>query len=257
MFWAQWICCTRPLPVSCVVEIAKSRSPPSFSAYEVRSFIGQRGHGVTSSGRCGGGSPTSSICVTDAAPSRWALRDAVGAGVAAADHDHVLAGGADRLGRRLRSPVRQRPELAGDEAVALVQVLHREVHTAELAARHRQVAWHARAGRDDDRVELRAQLVGGEVDADVDAVAELDPLGGELLDAPLDDPLLDLEVRDAEPDEPAARLVALEHRHRMAGAVQLLRARQPGGAGADHRHRAPGAPGRRARLRSSPPPRRG
>ena len=53
--------------------IAKSRAPPSFSAYEVRSFIGQRGHGVRSSGRFTGGSPSTSICVTDAAPSRWAL----------------------------------------------------------------------------------------------------------------------------------------------------------------------------------------
>ncbi len=56
-----------------MVEIAKSRSPPSFSAYGLRSFIGQRGQGVTSSGREGGGSPTSSIWVTEAAPSRWAL----------------------------------------------------------------------------------------------------------------------------------------------------------------------------------------
>ena len=39
----------------------------------MRSFIGQRGHGVTSSGRERGGSPTSSICVTDAAPSRCAF----------------------------------------------------------------------------------------------------------------------------------------------------------------------------------------
>ena len=61
----------------------------------MRSFIGQRGHGVSSSGRERGGSPTSSICVTDAAPSRCALRDAVGARVAAADHDHVLAGRGD------------------------------------------------------------------------------------------------------------------------------------------------------------------
>ena len=60
-------------PVNDVVEIAKSRSPPSLSAYGMRSFIGQRGHGVTSSGREVGGSPTSSIWVTDAGPSRWAF----------------------------------------------------------------------------------------------------------------------------------------------------------------------------------------
>jgi hypothetical protein len=38
----------------------------------VRSFIGHTGHGVTSSGRRSGGSPSNSICVTDAAPSRCA-----------------------------------------------------------------------------------------------------------------------------------------------------------------------------------------
>ena len=70
---AQWIALTLPLPLKCVVLIENSRSPPSFSAYEPRSFIGQRGHGVRSSGRETGGSPTSSICVTDAGPSRCAL----------------------------------------------------------------------------------------------------------------------------------------------------------------------------------------
>ena len=56
-----------------VVEIAKSCSPPSLMAYERRYFIGHRGHGVRSSGRERGGSPSSSIWVTEAAPSRCAL----------------------------------------------------------------------------------------------------------------------------------------------------------------------------------------
>ena len=73
-FCAQWICSTEPFePERCVVEIAKSRSPPSFSAYDVRSFIGHCGHGVRSSGRLAGGSPRSSIWVTEAAFSRCAL----------------------------------------------------------------------------------------------------------------------------------------------------------------------------------------
>ncbi len=179
----------------------------------MRSFIGQRGHGVTSSGR----EARRLADQLDLRHRRGALavrvRDAVGAGVAAADHDHVLAGGGDhrRLRRAAGAPGICGPSLARDVAVALVEVLHREVDAAELAARHRQVARDARAGRDHDRVELRPQLVGGDVDADVDAEAELDALGGELLDAPLDDPLLDLEVRDAEAHEPAAGLVALEH----------------------------------------------
>ena len=73
-FCTQWISSTRPFePVSLVVEIAKSCSPPSLMAYERRSFTGQRGHGVRSSGRWAGGSPSSSICVTEAAPSRCEL----------------------------------------------------------------------------------------------------------------------------------------------------------------------------------------
>ena len=213
---------TRPSPESPVVETAKLRSPPSFSAYDVRSFIGQSGHGVRSSGRSTGGSPSSSICVTDAAPSRCALADAVGAGVAAADHDHVLAG----RGERGRAG-------AGDRAVPVVEVLHREVHAVELAARHRQVARHARARREHDGVVALEQLGRLDVDADVDAVAELDALLGELAEAPLDDGLLDLEVGDAETEKPAARLVALEHGDGVPRAVQLLRGGETRRAGAD------------------------
>ena len=92
-------------------------------------------------------------------------RDAVGAGVAAADHDHVLARGGE-LGRGG----------AGDVAVALVEVLHREVHAAQLAPVDREVARHARAGAEDGRVEA-VEIVGLHVDAE----AELDALVGELL----------------------------------------------------------------------------
>ena len=60
----------------------------------MRSFTGQRGHGVRSSGRrCGRLAEQ-----LDLRHRRRALAvrvaDAVRAGVAAADHEHVLAGGA-------------------------------------------------------------------------------------------------------------------------------------------------------------------
>ena len=95
----------------------------------------------------------------------------------------------------------------------------------EVATRHRQIARHARADREHDRVEARAHLVGLDVDTDVDADAEDDALVRELTQPPLDDPLLDLEVGHAEAHEPAPGLVALEHRDVVAGAVQLLRPR--------------------------------
>ena len=152
-FCAQWICSTAPFePERCVVEIAKSRSPPSFSAYEVRSFIGHCGHGVRSSGPLHGRLAEH----LDLGHRRRVLAvgvgDAVGARVAAADHDHVLAGRGDRPlgGGGASSPAV--PTSAAIDAGAVVEVVHREVDAVELAARDRQVARHARAGRDDDRV---------------------------------------------------------------------------------------------------------
>src|SRR3954451_5866696 len=80
----------------------------------------------------------------------------------------------------------------------------------------------AGAGADHDAVEIGAQLVDGDVAPDVDPAADVDALAAELLDAALDDPLLDLELRHAEAHEPAGGLVALEQHHSMAGSAQLL-----------------------------------
>jgi hypothetical protein len=162
------------------------------------------------------------------------VADAVGAGVAAADDDDVLARRGDRGHvRGVRDP-----------AVAPGEVLHRRVDAVQLAPGDGQVARHARARGEDDRVELRAQVAERDVDADVDAEPQLDALGHELLHAALDDGLLDLEVGDAEAHEPARRLVALEQDDAVALAAQLLRARH-----------APRVPSRRRRRRSPCRPR--
>ncbi len=79
----------------------------------------------------------------------------------------------------------------------------------ELPSLYGQVARHAGADREDDGIVLAAKLVGGDVGADVDAVAELHALVRELAQAALDEALLELEVGHAEADEPAAGLVAL------------------------------------------------
>ena len=141
------------------------------------------------------------------------VRDAVGARVTAADDDDVLARGADPAGRG-----------PGDHTSTVVEVLHGEVHTAQVSARHGKVAWHAGACRQDDRVVLRAQLGGGDVDPDVDAEPEVDTFGDELLATALDQALLDLELGHAEADEPARRLVPFVDDHVLARARELLRA---------------------------------
>src|SRR5207248_2511318 len=120
------------------------------------------------------------------------------------------------------------------------------MHAAKLAPFDRQVARHACTDCEHDRVVALAQLRDVEIDADVDAEAELDALLRELREAPLDDVLLDLEVRDAEPEQAAARLVALEDGHRVSRAVELLRAGEACGPAADDRDGLSGS--RRRRL---------
>ncbi len=116
------------------------------------------------------------------------------------------------------------------------------MHAVELAAGHLEVARHARAGREHDRVVGGEQLLGGDVGADVHPAAQLDALGAKLLHAPLDDRLLDLEVRHPEAHEASDRLVALEQRDGVAGAPQLLGGGHPGRARADHGDRAAALP---------------
>ncbi len=75
---------------------------------------------------------------------------AVGAGVAAADHDDVLAIGA-QLALELA---------AGVHLVLLRQELHREMDAVEVAARHRQVARLLGATGQQHGVEVLLELLG-------------------------------------------------------------------------------------------------
>jgi hypothetical protein len=70
----------------------------------------------------------------------------------------------------------------------------------------------------------------------------------QLLDAPLDDPLLDLEVGDAEANEAAGGLVALEEHDAVPGTPKLLGGGHAGGAGADDGDGLPALLARWARL---------
>ena len=87
--------------------------------------------------------------------------------------------------------------------------------------------------------------------------SERHALGLHLLDAAVDVRLLHLEVGDAVAQQAADAVVLLEHRHRVAGARQLLRRGQARRAGADHRHLLAGLAPRRLRHAPSPRPSRG
>src|SRR5699024_2523720 len=106
--------------------------------------------------------------------------EAVGAGVAPADDHHVLA----RRGQRVLDTV------ALDEPARLGEVLHRGVDSARAAAGDRQLAGHARPGREDHRVEAGPQLRGAEGvradPSDVHPGAEPGALGAHLLQPALE-----------------------------------------------------------------------
>src|SRR5688500_4033362 len=79
----------------------------------------------------------------------------------------------------------------------------------------------------------RADLLRRDLAADVDVAFEDDALVLEDLHAAVDDPLLQLVVRDAEANEPSDPLVAFIDGDRVAGVVELRGNRHPGGTRAD------------------------
>ena len=73
--------------------------------------------------------------------------EAVGAGIAAADDHDVLAGGGD-----------PRHLVAFAVTILLREVVHREVHALELAARNIQIARLAGAAGEQHRIEVAHQI---------------------------------------------------------------------------------------------------
>ena len=91
----------------------------------------------------------------------------------------------------------------------------------------------------------------GTLSPDVGVHPEPDPLLAEEFQPPVQDPLLQLELGDPVAQEAPDPVGPLEDRDPVAGAVELLRRRQSGRPGADHRHLLPGAAERR--LGRDPP----
>ncbi len=143
---------------------------------------------------------------------------AVGAGVAAADDDHALA--------LCRDEVLVRDVVAGAPLVLERQELHREVDALQVAPGDVEVAGPGGAAAEADGVELVREIGGADVDADVDAGAEGDPLGLHLLEPAVEEALLHLEVGDAVAEQAADAVGPLEDGDGVAGARQLLGAGQ-------------------------------
>ena len=119
--------------------------------------------------------------------------------------------------------------------VDLAQEVHAAVHAGEVLAGHADGCALLRAdGKIEALVALLAQLVDGEILADLDAALEVDAHLLEHLDLGVDDVLLEAEARDAEGQHAAGHLVFIKHGDVFVAHVrQIVGARQAGRAGAD------------------------
>ena len=174
--------------------------------------------------------------------------DAVRAGVATANHDHVLV-----LGREVFAVL----EIGIEQALGVArEEIHREMNALEVAAgiAAGRIKRLGRAGGHQHGVEVLLQIIGIDVlhlaaaflhdlrhvagskfflFAHVRAGDKLHALLAHQIDAALDDILVQLHVRNAVHQQAADAVRAFVHRHRVAHLVQLIGRGQAGRAGAD------------------------
>ena len=141
--------------------------------------------------------------------------NAVVTSVTTTNDDDVLALGGDVcLVGKLRVEQRLR---------VLVQELHGEVNTLEVAVRDRKIARHGGASRDDHRVVVFLERLQGDVAlADEAAGNVLDTLSGHEVDTTLDDVLVELHVGDAVHEKTTNAVRTFVDSHLVAGLVQLV-----------------------------------
>ncbi len=107
---------------------------------------------------------------------------------------------------------------------------------AQFAPRHGQVAGHTCAAGQHDGLVTVAQVLVGDVVADVHAALELHAFAGHEVDALVDHPFLQLEVGYAVAQQSARPRVLLVDSHVVARPVEHLGGGQPRGTGTHHGH---------------------
>ena len=115
-----------------------------------------------------------------------------------------------------------------------MEEFHGEVDAFAIAAFDGEVARLGCAGAEDDGVEVRHELLGGDVFADFGVAAEGDAFALEQADAAHDDfVFIELHVWDAIHEQAAGTVGALEDGDPVAGFVELSSGAQARGSGAD------------------------
>ena len=250
--------CPSSSPRNAVVVTAKSRSPPSSWADDVRRISGQVGHGLSPT-RVAGGSGMISSWWTARAPCRWAVpRQSAPVSpppmmttcLPAAEIGEVSSEpSCTRLEGFRYSMARWMP--------AQLPTGHPQVAGQGGAAgqHHGVVARHQLPGVD-HRAVLRGRPGGVGVDgAHRDPAPEHHALVGQLLEPPVEHRLLHLELGDPVAEEPAGPLGPLEHHHLVTGPGQLLGGGQARRTRPHHRHPLAGGGDRLAPAPPTPPTR--
>ena len=138
--------------------------------------------------------------------------------------------------------------IARNALVLLGQELHREAHAGHFRAGDCQRARILCAARQHHRIEIFAQGLERDVDADLLRGFEGHPFGFHLLAPAVDQVLFHLEVGNAVAQQAADAVALFEHGHAMPRARQLLRAGHARRARTDHGDRFAGLLGRHLRC---------
>ena len=121
------------------------------------------------------------------------------------------------------------------------------MHARQVRAGDPERARDRRSRADEDGVDAIAEVLPGEIGADLDARAEARALPSHLLEPTVDVVLLELEVRDAVPQQSADPILALEDDDGVPGSCELLGRGQTCGSGSHDRDGPTGHPLGRAR----------
>ena len=124
--------------------------------------------------------------------------------------------------------------LALHAARVAAQIVHRKMHAVQFASRRVDVARMFGAAGQHQRVAFAQQFSRRHIGADANAGVKLHALGAQLRQAPLHHALFQFEIGNAVAQQAAGLRLLFIHGDAVAGARQLLRACQTGGARADY-----------------------
>ena len=153
----------------------------------------------------------------------------VAARIAAPDDHGMLAAGIQRRSiSRGKGVPRHAAVLAG-------QKIHGKMNAVKLPPGDRQITGPGGTGTEYDGIKLR-EVFSPAIAPGFNPCFKDDPFGRHQIQAAIEHPFFQLEIRNAITQEPPGPIRPFEHRYPVADLIELLRAGQPGRPRTDHGH---------------------